>query len=179
MKKNLMTVGLLIVAVVAVVGIKNSKKAKMEDGAPGCSGGMCTLPIPQEMMMPEGVQPQAVAKEQPLPKLLDLGAGKCIPCKMMAPILDEMKETFSGQLDVEFIDVWENQAEAEKYGISSIPTQIFFDAEGKELFRHVGFYPREDMLAKWKKLGYAFGEPQNTEHDWEQATNLTPNIEGD
>ena len=153
MNKNLVIVGLLIVAVVAVVGIKNGKKSKAEGDAPGCANGMCTLPIPQDKMMPEGTQPQAAAKEQPLPKLLDLGAGKCVPCKMMAPILDEMKETFKGQLEVEFIDVWENKAEAEKYGISSIPTQIFFDAQGKELFRHVGFYPREDMLAKWKELG--------------------------
>lgn len=153
MKKNLMIVGLLIVAVVAVVGIKNGKKTKAEGDAPGCAGGMCTLPIPQDKMMPEGAQPQAAAKEQPLPKLLDLGAGKCIPCKMMAPILDEMKETFKGQLEVEFIDVWENQEAGQQYGIRMIPTQIFFDAAGKELFRHEGFYAREDILAKWQELG--------------------------
>ncbi|WP_372806760.1 thioredoxin family protein [Pontiella sp.] len=160
MKKNIMIVGLLVVAVVAVVGIKNKKTAGAE--AIGCESGMCTLPFPQEKMMPEGVEVKAPA-EKPLPKLLDLGAGKCIPCKMMAPILDEMKETFAGQLDVEFIDVWEDQSVGAKYGIRMIPTQIFYDAAGKELFRHEGFFAREDMLAKWQELGYGFAEPQINE----------------
>ncbi|MDF7807483.1 thioredoxin family protein [Pontiellaceae bacterium B12219] len=153
MKKNLMIVGLLAVAVVAVVGIKNKKNADPEMVV--CESGMCTLPFPADKMMPEGVVAETVA-EKPLPKLLDLGAGKCIPCKMMAPILDEMTETFTGQFDVEFIDVWENEGVGQTYGIRMIPTQIFYDAEGKELFRHEGFYAREDMLAKWKELGYEF-----------------------
>ena len=90
------------------------------------------------------------------PKLLDLGADKCVPCKEMAPILEELKETYAGVLDVEFIDVWkaENQQEATKYGIKSIPTQIFLDPNGKELWRHVGFISKEDILAKWNELGY-------------------------
>jgi thioredoxin 1 len=76
----------------------------------------------------------------------------------MAPILDEMKETFEGQLDVRFVDVWKDASAAKEYGIKMIPTQIFFDDEGNELFRHQGFYSREDMLAKWRELGYEFVE---------------------
>ncbi|MDX9780424.1 MAG: thioredoxin family protein [Candidatus Neomarinimicrobiota bacterium] len=93
---------------------------------------------------------------KPLPKLLDLGAEKCIPCKEMAPILEELKNDYAGVLEVEFIDVWkpENQQAAAKYGIRSIPTQIFFDPEGKELWRHVGYISKEDILKKWKELGY-------------------------
>jgi thioredoxin 1 len=90
---------------------------------------------------------------QGLPRLLDLGATKCIPCKMMAPILEELKKQYTGVFAVEFIDVWENPAEAEKHGIQTIPTQIFFDASGKELFRHVGFFSKEEILAKWKEFG--------------------------
>lgn len=90
---------------------------------------------------------------QSLPRLLDLGAGKCIPCKMMAPILEELKTEYAGVFEVEFVDVWENPAEAEKHGIQTIPTQIFFDAAGKELFRHVGFFSKEEILAKWKEFG--------------------------
>jgi thioredoxin 1 len=104
----------------------------------------------------EPASSQAVPAEtaaRQLPRLLDLGAGTCVPCKMMAPILDEMRVTFKGQLDVEFIDVRENNTAAKQYGIQVIPTQIFFDASGKELFRHQGFFSREDMLAKWKELG--------------------------
>jgi thioredoxin 1 len=88
-----------------------------------------------------------------LPKLLDLGAGKCIPCKMMAPILEEMKTNYVGQLEVEFIDVWKNPDAGKKHGVTVIPTQIFYDAGGKELFRHIGFYSEDDILAKWKELG--------------------------
>ncbi|HWQ93085.1 MAG TPA: thioredoxin family protein, partial [Clostridia bacterium] len=88
-----------------------------------------------------------------LPKLLDLGAGKCIPCKMMKPILDDLKQNYSQVFVTEFIDVWENRDAGEQYGIEAIPTQIFYDAEGKELFRHTGFYGKEDILGKWKELG--------------------------
>ena len=92
-----------------------------------------------------------------LPRLVDLGASKCIPCKMMAPILEELKKTYAGKLDVTFIDVWEKPDEAKQYGINLIPTQIFFDAAGQERFRHEGFFSREDILAKWKELGVDLG----------------------
>ena len=88
-----------------------------------------------------------------LPKLLDLGATKCIPCKMMAPILEELKQEFVGKMTVEFIDVWQNEDASKQYGVEMIPTQIFFNADGKELFRHTGFFGKEDILAKWKELG--------------------------
>jgi thioredoxin 1 len=96
------------------------------------------------------VAPVASAK---LPKLLDLGATKCIPCKMMAPILEQLKKEYAGRLEVEFIDVWQNPDAAKQYKIDLIPTQIFYSDSGKELFRHVGFFGREDILAKWKDLG--------------------------
>jgi thioredoxin 1 len=94
----------------------------------------------------------------PLPKLVDLGASKCIPCKKMAPILEELKKEYAGVFDVEFIDVWqkENSKKAEEYKIESIPTQVFIDQKGKELWRHVGFFSKEDILTKWKELGYDF-----------------------
>ena len=98
----------------------------------------------------------------PLPKLVDLGASKCIPCKKMAPILDELKKDYAGIVDVEFIDVWqkENAKKAEEYKVESIPTQVFLDPKGKELWRHVGFFSKEDILAKWKELGYDFNPKQ-------------------
>jgi thioredoxin 1 len=101
---------------------------------------------------PPPPRPLAIAPQQ-LPKLLDLGATKCIPCKKMAPILAELKTTYAGKLEVEFIDVWQNTDAGTKYGIQLIPTQIFYDAAGKELFRHEGFYGREDILGKWRELG--------------------------
>ena len=88
-----------------------------------------------------------------LPRLLDLGSDKCVPCKMMEPILEELKEEYAGTFGLEFIDVWKNQDAGNKYNIRVIPTQIFFDAAGKELFRHEGFFSKADILAKWKELG--------------------------
>jgi thioredoxin 1 len=87
------------------------------------------------------------------PKLLDLGAGRCIPCKMMAPILDDLRKEYDGRFDVVFLDVWENPNAAETHGVTTIPTQIFLDAEGTERFRHEGFFSKEEILATWERLG--------------------------
>ena len=88
-----------------------------------------------------------------LPRLVDLGAGKCIPCKKMAPILEELKKEYAGRMEVEFIDVWKNPDAGKAFGVEMIPTQIFYDASGTELFRHTGFFGKEDILGKWKELG--------------------------
>ena len=93
------------------------------------------------------------AEPSKLPKLIDLGADKCIPCKAMAPILKDLKTEYAGRMDVEFIDVWQNPDAGKAFGVEMIPTQIFYDADGRELFRHTGFYGREDILDKWKELG--------------------------
>jgi thioredoxin 1 len=71
----------------------------------------------------------------------------------MKPILDDLKANYADRFVTEFIDVWENPDAGEKHGIEIIPTQIFYDASGKERFRHVGFYGKEDILGKWKELG--------------------------
>lgn len=88
-----------------------------------------------------------------LPILLDLGSDQCIPCKEMAPILEELKTEYAGKFKVEFMDVRKDPLLGTIYNIKLIPTQIFFDASGKELFRHEGFYSKKDILSKWKELG--------------------------
>jgi thioredoxin 1 len=93
------------------------------------------------------------AESTKLPKLVDLGADKCIPCKAMAPILKDLKTEYAGRMDVEFIDVWKSPDAGKAHKIKLIPTQIFFDASGKERFRHEGFFGKEDILGKWKELG--------------------------
>jgi thioredoxin 1 len=80
-----------------------------------------------------------------LPRMVDLGAGKCIPCKKMAPIIEEMKKDYAGVVDVVFLDVWKDQKAGKPYKIRLIPTQIFFDKTGKEVFRHEGFFSREEI----------------------------------
>lgn len=88
-----------------------------------------------------------------LPKLIDLGADKCIPCKMMAPILEELKSEYAGKFEVIFIDVWKDPQQGRKYGIRVIPTQIFYDAGGNEFYRHVGFFSKEDILKTFREKG--------------------------
>jgi thioredoxin 1 len=124
--------------------------------AGGCDGGSEATPEGGGQTETPSQEPPRTAEGTALPRLVDLGSGTCVPCKMMAPILEEMRVTFEGQLDVVFIDVREDGDAGREYGISVIPTQIFFDPEGNELYRHTGFYSREDMLAKWGELGYAF-----------------------
>lgn len=91
-----------------------------------------------------------------LPRLVDLGATKCIPCKRMAPILEALKVDYAGAVDVQFIDVWQNPQAGKPYGIRLIPTQVFFDAKGRERFRHEGFFAREEIERIFKdSLGVA------------------------
>ncbi|OQY59731.1 MAG: thiol reductase thioredoxin [Desulfobacteraceae bacterium 4572_88] len=87
--------------------------------------------------------------------MLDIGAKKCIPCKMMAPILEELEKEYKGKAAIIFIDVWqrENAPYSKRFGIRSIPTQIFFDKDGKEVGRHVGFMPKKNIVAMLEKLG--------------------------
>lgn len=109
-----------------------------------------------------------------LPRLVDLGADKCIPCKMMAPILAALKTDFAGKLEVEFIDVWKNPDAGATYGIDVIPTQIFYAASGEELRRHTGFIGREDILATWKELGVDVGTVADTAAAFSRWTPAQP-----
>ncbi|MDH5405168.1 MAG: thioredoxin family protein [Candidatus Aminicenantes bacterium] len=84
---------------------------------------------------------------------IELGADRCIPCRMMQPIMKEIAEEFAGQVQVVFYDVWKDPKPARKYSIRLIPTQVFIDQEGKEFFRHVGFFPKEEILKILKQKG--------------------------
>jgi len=125
--KEFVIIGTVILVAVAIVALKQKQRGQ--------------------------VSAEAAAQVNILPRLVDLGAGKCIPCKAMKPILEELAVRYAARFKTEFIDVREQADEAAKYGIKLIPTQIFFDAAGKELFRHEGFFSKEDILAKWKELG--------------------------
>ncbi|WP_319585254.1 thioredoxin domain-containing protein [uncultured Desulfobulbus sp.] len=85
--------------------------------------------------------------------MVDLGAEKCIPCKMMAPIIEELVKEYQGRAAVLFIDVWENPDAAPKFGVRAIPTQIFYDAQGKEISRHEGFMDKASIVAVFQQQG--------------------------
>lgn len=88
-----------------------------------------------------------------LPMLLELGSHKCPPGRQMIPILDELRAKYATKFQIKYIDVWQDRAAASEYGVRKIPTQIFYDRNGKEVFRHVGFYSKKDILGTWIKLG--------------------------
>ena len=85
--------------------------------------------------------------------MIDLGATECVPCKMMAPILVKLKKAYEGKAAIIFIDVWKNIDPARQYGIRAIPTQIFFDAGGREVHRHVGFMSEKDIVGQLTRMG--------------------------
>ena len=85
--------------------------------------------------------------------MIDLGAKKCIPCKMMAPILAKMEKQYEGKANIVFIDVWQHNEQAKRFGIRAIPTQIFFNEDGKEIYRHVGFMDEKAIINQLKKMG--------------------------
>ena len=132
--KKILIVAGLFAAVVAVVVVKH-------------------LRYEADVRVVESAVTPADSNTAAMPMMLELGSHSCIPCKAMMPVLAALKEEYGNALKVEFIDVWKDTAAGEKYKVEMIPTQIFFDKEGKELFRHTGFFSKEDILAKWKELG--------------------------
>ena len=86
---------------------------------------------------------------------VEIGSVNCIPCKMMQPIMREIEREYSGQVSVVFHDVWtpEGKPKAMEYGIRAIPTQVFLDKDGKEYYRHIGFFPKDELVKVLKMKG--------------------------
>jgi len=83
----------------------------------------------------------------------ELGSTSCLPCKLMLPIMEELKKEYKDRVAIVFVDVMEHPGAAQKFEIMAIPTQIFFDADGKEAIRHVGFMEKAAIVAELEKLG--------------------------
>ncbi|MBM3324274.1 MAG: thioredoxin family protein [Calditrichaeota bacterium] len=129
MKKSL-RIAIVLVVVIAVAGIiflkRGSDSQPIGGPLPGSSG---------------------------LPELVDLGGKFCKSCKAMAPILDEVSKEYAGRAKVTVIDVREDKEAGRRYGVRVIPTQIFFDANGKEVYRHEGFLGKDEIKAQFTSLG--------------------------
>ena len=85
--------------------------------------------------------------------MVDLGAKSCIPCKMMAPIMEKLEKDYKDKAAIVFIDVWKEPDQAKRFGVRAIPTQIFYDKEGKEVYRHEGFMSENAIVAQLKNMG--------------------------
>jgi len=91
--------------------------------------------------------------EKGKPTLVDLGSSTCIPCREMVPVLAQVKNMYDGKVVVKFIDINEDPEETSKYEIKVIPTQIFLDKDGKQVFRHEGFFSKEEIVKVFKDMG--------------------------
>ncbi len=152
----------LIVVLVLVGGVIVAKSAVRKPAG----GGEQVQPgaaYPTEMTPPPAVEkPAKESAEKPaaakpaaskaLPTMLELGSVGCKPCTYMAPIIDALTQELQGKVTVKFYDVNDNPAMADKYKVQVIPTQVFLDPSGKELFRHVGVFEKEEILAKMREL---------------------------
>ena len=143
---NKITKIIIVVVLVIIVGTVIALKEKNRPNSQTTNG---TNTLDSNSLMQAGNN----ETNADIPRLVDLGAGKCVACKMMTPVLDELKQEYAGRLKVDFFDVWENPDIAEEYSVKIIPTQILFDSSGKELFRHEGFISKEDILKKFRELG--------------------------
>lgn len=144
MGMKITVIAALALAIIAVLVLKNTKQNENNTGDTSTGKPEVAVHISDKE---ESVK---------LPKLMELGSNTCTPCKLMKPILENLKKTHDGKLIVQIIDVKENPELKKKHEVKLIPTQIFFDAEGKELFRHEGFYSEESILSKWKELNIDF-----------------------
>lgn len=112
---------------------------------------------PQRVDLHDGKDAEAKssAKEKPRVIFVELGSVNCIPCRMMQPIMEEIKNEYRGQVRVVFYDVNTNDGRvwAIHYEIRVIPTQVFLDRNGKEFFRHEGFFPKDEIVKILRKKG--------------------------
>lgn len=147
----------LIISVIAVINIKRNQSQQSINSVIDSVSSQ----IPAEYLA-ENLTGQGT------PVLIDIGADTCIPCKLMAPILDELKEELEGRVNVHFLNLNDYPGLAGEYNITIMPTQIFYDDGGKEIFRHEGFYAKEDILSKWTEFGVDISDESSESTVFEQ-----------
>lgn len=143
---SLLALGVVALLIGMLVGFKVTQARKPQTSP--------TIPPPKGAPLAPGVANAADPRQKAaaLPKLLELGSTECAQCKEMAPIIDALTAELKGKVEVSFTDVDKDPAVVDQYKIDLIPTQVFLDAEGKELFRHTGVFQREEILAKMNEL---------------------------
>ncbi len=138
MKKYIWSIFLLIgIAVVGSLFLSTSQEKSLASSGTAAnliSGAPQDVPIPGKVTM------------------VDIGAKACVPCKMMIPVIESLSKEYEGKAGIVFIDVWKHPDEAKKFGIRTIPTQIFYDKKGNEVMRHEGFFSKEEIVKVLKKL---------------------------
>lgn len=137
MQKRIKTISLSVAGLVIIISMLSLSLAGCSSDEPSESHSQGPGDVPVKGM----------------PTMVDLGADECVPCKMMAPILEKVEKKYKGKAAIVFIDVWKDKEPAKRFGVRAIPTQIFFDKEGKEVHRHQGFMSEADIDRIFKKMG--------------------------
>jgi len=123
------------------------------DSAAAVSDSTPAKPTPKPEPKPEP-EPAPPPKPKALPRMWDFGSTNCLPCIEMEKILTPLMTEYTGKVDVRIINVYENREQTQQARIQVIPTQVFYAPDGKELFRHVGVYPRDSIVGKFKQFGW-------------------------
>ena len=155
MKVNKGIISLLALAALVAVAVRLKQSA--QHLPPPADSGSSVPGAEPEAAGGDGAVPGEEAPTA-LPRLLDLGSVGCLPCQRMAPILDELREDLRGRVVVEFVDVRKQPEVAKAHDVQRIPTQIFFDGAGEEVFRHLGFLSREEILEQLREMGVDLGD---------------------
>ncbi len=114
--------------------------------------GTALLVSPMDAALADpAVPPEVPVKD--MVTMVDFGAPFCPPCRAMAPFLDKLEKDYKGRAAIVVLDVGKIPELCERFGIREIPTQVFYNKEGKEILRHTGFMKEEDIVKQLKKMG--------------------------
>ncbi len=158
MKRTDMTLAVLPLALILAAGCGNESRADRGSSVPPPSNAAQAGQAAQTPGSPDYGKVLVTNRldidfSKHLVTFIELGADRCIPCKQMQPIMKEIAETYADRVQVVFYDVWKDPEPARKYGVQLIPTQVFVDQKGNEIFRHVGLFPKDEILELLKKHG--------------------------
>ena len=154
MKKTLLTLFAIVIALTLITQQIACSSTNSEN-----TGNNTPITTPTETPdPPTGTTPSGGTFAEEIaaigkPVMVDFGMESCVPCKMMVPILEDLETNYPQDVKIMFVHVAKEQSKTKEFGIQMIPTQVFFDASGKELERHTGFMSKEDILATFQKHG--------------------------
>lgn len=92
--------------------------------------------------------PVTTTEKKHIVTFIELGSVRCIPCQKMQPVMKSVEEKYGDQVKVIFYDVWspKGKEDAKQFDFDGIQTQLFLDENGREYFRHVGFFPEDEIV---------------------------------
>lgn len=128
----------------------------------GCAVGLAVIGVPlllksKKPLLADSAPSSGAATSQQaqrLPRFVDIGTTTCIPCKAMLGVMAELEQEYPGAMAIEFVNVHDDPYAMTRYGVRVIPSQIFYDPDGRELFRHTGVIRADAIIAKWAELGF-------------------------